>query len=179
MRLIFVRHGQTDYNKRGLMQGQEIDPPLNDTGRAQMEAAAQALPAQVDRIVASPMRRTTESVEILNKKYSLPIEFKDELKELRYGTMADKTAAQIASVTGEEKPGERDGNATFDYRPYGGESGEELKSRIRKCVEDLRALHENDTILAVSHGGVIAAMHALYHQGHGEGENGQIHEFIV
>ena len=177
MKLIFVRHGQTDYNKRGIMQGQEIDVPLNNMGVEQVAEMAKLLPEHVDRILSSPMKRTAESAEIINKRYNLPIEFRDELKELRYGAFAGKTSGEIAEALGDTEPGKKDSNATFDYRAYGGECGEDLKARLKKCVDGFLATNQNETIVAVAHGGVIAAMHALYNQGHGEGSNAQIHEF--
>src|SRR5436853_1073134 len=95
MRLYFIRHGQTDYNLKKLPQGQEIDAPLNETGRAQAEKAAEFLPKNIDVFYSSPMKRTLQTAEILNKKLEKEILVHDLIKEMSYGSLAGKTWPEI------------------------------------------------------------------------------------
>ncbi len=81
MKLIFVRHGQTDFNLQGRPQGQEMDRPLNETGEGQVEAAAQFVPSDIDFIISSPLKRAAQTADILNKK--LPV---SSLKNIKNAT---------------------------------------------------------------------------------------------
>ena len=66
MKLLLVRHGQTDYNKADLIQGQEKDIPLNDEGRRQVQLTARGIPLEVSRIISSPLKRAFQTAEIIN-----------------------------------------------------------------------------------------------------------------
>ena len=70
MKLLFIRHGQTEPNRQGRMQGQEVNEPLNETGIAQVEDAVQHLPQSIDVILSSPLKRAFQSAEIINKKFN-------------------------------------------------------------------------------------------------------------
>jgi len=178
MKLIFVRHGQTDFNKQGIVQGQEKDVPLNEEGVRQVERTASLFTQHVDRIMSSPLKRASQTAEILGKQLQKPTEFRDEIKESSMGSLAGKTWPEIEVVTGDPKVFEKDRNLTFDYRPYGGESSEHMRARVAGFVDDMKEKHPDESILVVAHGGVIDTMNALY----GEKEfpepgNASVHEF--
>jgi broad specificity phosphatase PhoE len=164
MKLIFVRHGQTDFNKNNLPQGQEIDAPLNETGIAQAEETAKALPNHIDLIIASPMKRASQTAEILNKRFNKKIELNDDIKELRYGSLAGIPWPQIAEIMGDKDVKEKDENITFDYSKFGGDSAEDLKRRVARFVDEVKEKYPTKTILVAAHGGVIDAMHILFPQ---------------
>ena len=67
--LIIVRHGRTEANASGLLQGRRINPGLDELGRRQVAALAAALPG-VERVVASPLLRTQETAAA----FGLPVE---------------------------------------------------------------------------------------------------------
>ena len=76
MNIYLLRHGETDWNHIGRLQG-HTDIPLNDCGREQMRHVAQVLaglPEQVDVIVSSPLRRARESAEIVAGRLAYPKE---------------------------------------------------------------------------------------------------------
>jgi probable phosphoglycerate mutase len=179
MRLIFVRHGQTDFNKNKLPQGQEIDAPLNDTGVTQAEEAAKSIPNDIDLIIASPLKRAAQTAEIINKRFNKKIEFNDDIKELRYGSLAGTPWPQIAEIMDDKDVKEKDDNVTFDYSKFGGDSAEDLKRRVAKFVGEVREKYPTKTILVASHGGVIDSMHILFPQkDRAATDNATIHEFI-
>src|SRR5438128_1464296 len=122
MKLIFVRHGQTDYNKADIVQGQEKDIPLNEEGRRQVAASASLVPTDVYRIFSSPLLRASQTAEIINERLHKEIEFADALKEFSYGSLAGKTWSQIETETGDPDIHRKDNAVHFDYRPFGGES---------------------------------------------------------
>jgi len=178
MKLIFVRHGQTDYNKEGRVQGQEKDIPLNDDGRQQVELTAALIPASIDRIISSPLKRARETAEIINRRLNKKIEYRDELKEFSYGSLADKTWEEIAEVTGDPDVHAKDEELTFDHRPFGGESADDVRARVMRCIEDIKKMYSNEAILVTTHGGIIDTMHALFPQKEKpEGDNASIHIF--
>src|ERR1043166_5240078 len=161
MKLILVRHGQTDYNKNKIPQGQEIDAFMNETGVAQIEEVARKLP-DVDFIISSSLKRAAQTAEVINRKLKKDIQFNDDVKELRYGSLAGNTWSQVAQITGDPDIKEKDDNITFDYSKYGGDTAADLKKRVLRFVEDMKIRHSNKTILVTTHGGVVDTMHILY-----------------
>src|ERR1700738_2430472 len=103
--LIFIRHGETDWNAEGRMQGQR-DIPLNDTGRAQARrngtAIKAAKPEAVDfDFLASPLSRSRETMEIVRAAMGLPPDgyaTDDRLKELTFGTWEGLTDKDLRAV---------------------------------------------------------------------------------
>jgi broad specificity phosphatase PhoE len=180
MKLLFVRHGQTDSNKAGRMQGQEVDERLNETGIAQVRATMEQLPERIDALVSSPLQRARHTAELINEKYQKHIEFSDDIRELRYGSLAGKTWPEIREYTGNPAIGTHKENVTFDYRPYGGEWSEDFKKRVARFVEEMkRRFTHDEVILITAHGGVIDAMHLLFPQKERPPrDNGRIHEFV-
>ncbi len=179
MKLIFFRHGQTDFNKNKVVQGQEMDPPLNETGIQQVEAAVPSLPADIDFILSSPLKRASLTAEILNRRLGKRLELSDELKELSYGSLAGKAWTEIEIITGDRDVHQKERDTLFDYRPYGGNSAEDLKKRVVRFVSGLKDEYREKTILVATHGGVIGAMHTLFPQKEKEEiHNAAIHEFL-
>ena len=86
MTLILVRHGLSEGNVRGLIQGQ-LDHPLTDVGRVQASAVAERLRSDggADRIVASPLARAFETAQAVASVLDLPVTTDDRLKEYDFG----------------------------------------------------------------------------------------------
>lgn len=178
MKLIFVRHGQTDCNKNGIKQGQEIDVFMNAEGIKQVEEVTGKLPTNIDFIVSSPLKRASQTAEIINKRLNKNIQFNDDIKELRYGSLAGKTWPEIEIITGDKDAHEKDDNVTFDYSKYGGEKADSFKKRVTKFIEELKLQYPDKTILVTTHGGVVDAMHILFPQKEKAAtDNASIHEF--
>jgi probable phosphoglycerate mutase len=160
--IYFIRHGETDWNLEGRLQGQK-DIPLNDMGRVQAEEAGRRLKALVPHYedlayVASPMTRTRETMEILRATLGLhPETYKldDRLVELTFGVWEGltwkevrKAEPQLASLREQDK---------WNYAPPGGgESYAMLVNRLRPFLDDLT----RDTVV-VAHGGVARAFLAI------------------
>ena len=87
MGLYFVRHGQTDWNVRGKLQGKS-DIALNETGRLQaVETREKLKQVAMDAIYCSPLMRARETAEIINVLWELPIQCDDRLMERSFGDM--------------------------------------------------------------------------------------------
>ena len=106
--LIFIRHGETDWNAAGRLQGQR-DIPLNDTGRAQARRNGTAIKAAMPEaagfdFVASPLSRSRETMEIVRAAMGLPPEgytTDDRLKELTFGAWEGLTDEDLRAVDAE------------------------------------------------------------------------------
>ncbi|WP_414471801.1 histidine phosphatase family protein [Microvirga sp. M2] len=156
--IYFIRHGETDWNLEGRLQGQK-DIPLNDLGRVQAEEAGRRLqsirPHYEDlAYVASPMRRTRETMEILRGAIGLQPQgyrLDERLVEITFGAWEGmtwkevrKAEPQLAALREQDK---------WNYAPPGGgESYAMLVDRIRPVLDDLT----RDTVI-VAHGGVARA----------------------
>ena len=143
----YLRHGETDWNLRGLQQGSN-DIPLNDTGLAQARAAAARLHGRgIASIVASPLSRARVTAEIVGEALGLPVTIDADLREVAWGVhegtgMADWFDDWIA------------GRAT----PEGAESFHALRRRVTRALN--RALEQPPAVLIVAHGGVFRAVRA-------------------
>jgi probable phosphoglycerate mutase len=159
--LVFIRHGETDWNVEHRLQGQQ-DIPLNDQGRAQARRNGATLLASVPGVarfefVTSPLIRARETMEILRKAMGLPVvDYRVDhgLKEITFGewegfTLAELSAKDAAAVVARESD-------KWGYQPPRGESYEMLSVRVRRWLESV----ERDTV-AVSHGAVSRVIRGL------------------
>ncbi|MGA1837143.1 histidine phosphatase family protein [Herbiconiux sp. 11R-BC] len=170
----FVRHGQTDWNFQKRIQG-ATDIPLNDTGREQAAEAGRMLAAREwDGIVASPLSRARETAEIIAALVGLDApELVPQLAERSYGEAEGLNAAELA---------ERFPDPLADVP--GREKRSHVVRRVLPALEALAAEHPGESLIVVSHGGVIGSLiryvteKALPRQGHAI-PNGSAHDFVV
>ncbi len=163
--LIFIRHGETPWNAEGRLQGQrEID--MSDIGRAQARRNGQAVKGFFERrgqnpedfsFVASPMRRTCETMRLVRGELGLEpeaFERRDVLRELTFGawegsTMAELKQSDRAGVTARRAD-------KWGFRPPEGESYADLSIRIGGWLETT----DRDAVV-VAHGGVLRVLRGL------------------
>jgi uncharacterized phosphatase len=143
MQLALIRHGQTDWNLRGVMQGR-TDIPLNDTGRAQAEAAVSLIhPAEWDLVVSSTLGRARETAAILARGLDLPVVGAyDDLVEQDFGAAEGTLVSQIDV----RWPGR-----AFEGKEPDGEVG----PRGVRALERIAVDHAGARVLAVAHGTLI------------------------
>ncbi|MBP5974524.1 histidine phosphatase family protein [Brasilonema sp. CT11] len=105
VRLLLVRHGETEWNRQTRFQGQ-IDVPLNDNGKQQAQKAAQFLKdVEIDFAVSSTMVRPKETAEIILQYHTdVNLELQDGLREISHGLWEGKLEKEIE----QEFPGELD-----------------------------------------------------------------------
>lgn len=147
MTIALVRHGETEWNRRGLVQGIS-DIPLNDTGRRQAREAAQRFAGvRWDRVVTSTLARARETGEILANLLGLAAPRTDhDLVERRYGIAEGMLFREYDRAYSTQEHVE------------GRESREEVAQRSVPALERLARAHPGESILVVSHGGVIRAV---------------------
>ena len=99
MKLILVRHGETHWNKDGLVQGGASDIELNDTGKEQARKLAAFLGDEpVAAILSSPLRRAVATAEIIATQHQLPVEIDEGLKELKVGDLEGMSISNLRTT---------------------------------------------------------------------------------
>lgn len=132
--IVLVRHGQTEANASGLLQG-HVDLPLTELGRRQAAAAAAAVPAGA-RVVCSPLRRAVETAELLAVAMTVarpPIEVDERWIELDYGEYDGRPLGEVPAEVWDRW------RTDPDFAPPGGESLRSCGRRVREACEDLAA----------------------------------------
>lgn len=160
--IYFIRHGETDWNVEGRLQGQQ-DIPLNARGLVQAGDAGRILAGLMprpDRLrwCVSPLMRTRDTAEHARRALRLdPHAYAtdDRLKEIRFGAWEGLTWPE---VTARDPEGARAREADkWGFRPPEGESYDDLVARIAPFFDAL----EGDNVV-VAHGGVARALVARY-----------------
>lgn len=158
-RLVLLRHGQTEYNAAGRMQG-HLDTDLTDLGRRQADLAARELATlRPHRIVTSDLRRAHDTARALGTHAEVPVETDPRLRETHLGDWQGLSHTDIDASS----PGIREAwRSDSEFRPPGGESRLDVAARARPLVEELLsdAAWTADPVVLVAHGGTIAALTA-------------------
>ncbi|WP_085783478.1 histidine phosphatase family protein [Candidatus Nucleicultrix amoebiphila] len=142
----YIRHGETEWNRTGLIMGQS-DIPLNETGiRQAHEAKSYFSPKMVGTICYSPLKRAQETASILNEKLQAPLVAIENLKECSWGVFEGTQKADRQFRAQWMKGGEIEG----------AESLQMFLVRARGAI--LEALKYPGPVLIVSHGGVYWAV---------------------
>ena len=150
-----MRHGLTPLNKEEKVNG-EIDEPLAPEGIEQVKRVM--LPKSVIHLYVSPLRRTRETADIINAERSLPISLEGGLTEIRMGSLAGKSWNEMEDGV-ELKRKHR--AIEYNYRPYGGDSREDVHTRLLRSLGEIRERHNSHEALIVTHGGIIRFMNFL------------------
>jgi broad specificity phosphatase PhoE len=153
-RLVMWRHGETDYNASGRMQGQ-LDSTLTDVGRNQARFAVPALARfSPDIVVASDLRRATDTATTFTEATGVPLRVDKRLRETNLGIWQGLTGAQVD----EQWPGSRQiWQTDSTWTPPGGEARVEVATRAAEVVAELDETAEETAVLC-AHGGLITAL---------------------
>jgi len=149
-KIYLIRHGQTDYNLRGIVQGSGIDAPLNDTGRAQGQAFFDAYKSVAfDKIYTSTLQRSIQSIDGF-VKLGIPHEQLSGLNEINWGSregvvITPDEDAYYHQVISKWRKGET------SLPIEGGESPEMVLNRQKTALQHILNGDE-ETILVCMHG---------------------------
>ncbi len=154
--IYLIRHGETDWNLQGRIQG-TTDVPLNDTGRQQARAVGRYLADRQDfeRMYTSGLTRAAATGEIIAEHVDTPMVRDDRLREMDFGAWEGLTADELEKEFPSALRRVRS-DPVNTPRP-GGESTAEACDRILECMEDI-AEETDQRCLVVSHGGVLRAL---------------------
>jgi broad specificity phosphatase PhoE len=149
--IVLVRHGETDWNREHRFQGR-ADQPLNEAGRQQARELAELLRDEpVTAMYTSPLRRASETADIVAARLGLEAKRLEALREIDVGAWEGLSVEEVKHRFPER--------ADVDWRSgwENGETYEELSTRVVPALRGLAARHPGGHILGVTHAGPIRA----------------------
>lgn len=154
LRLVLWRHGETDYNAVGRMQG-HLDSALTEVGWNQARFAVPALARfQPELVVASDLHRATDTAKVFSDATGVPLRIDKRLRETNLGEWQGRTGAEVD----EHWPGARSVWYTDpSWAPPGGETKIEVATRAAELVGELD-LELDGTVLLCTHGALITGL---------------------
>ncbi len=155
MKLALIRHGPTDWNAQGRVQG-TVDIPLSAEGRAKMSALLPPDGFDAAPAYCSPKRRARQTAQCLGLKHP---KIDPRLAEQNWGEWEGLTRAEMLARDGKDAFLRAGSTSGLAFRPPGGESTGELHARVNSFFQDV-ARSGNDAI-AVTHMGVLRAAYVL------------------
>jgi len=160
--IYIVRHGQTEYNRKRIIQGSGIDAPLNEMGHRQARAFHQYYAEHsFDVVLTSRLRRTQETMAPFIDQ-GLPWESFSEINEMNWGKYEGKSSTpEMKEDYRRMLDAWKQGN--YDACIPEGESAQELADRIGSFIQHLQERPE-ERILVCSHGRAMRCLMALLDQ---------------
>jgi broad specificity phosphatase PhoE len=155
MRLTLVRHGETEENVQGVIQGQ-LPGKLTESGKVQAKQAAEKLRGRhFDAIYSSDLQRCLDTSEPIRHYYPDVIFITDTLLRERRGGSLEGTVAQDEIIYTKESD-------WFSHRlPGGGESWEDVKARQIPFLNRLLEEYPDGDVLVISHGGPVRGIRSI------------------
>jgi broad specificity phosphatase PhoE len=145
--VLFLRHGETEWNRDGRLQGR-LESALTEAGIRQATDAAATLPADFDLVVASDLDRARRTAQPYADRYDLDVRLDPRLRERSWGSWEGRSNDEVEA----DHPDWR----RLRTRPHDFESDEMVWARVEPAVEELRAIAGR--VLCVTHGGVIGVI---------------------
>ena len=154
MKLILVRHGETEENKHGIHQGQ-LPGRLSDDGKVQAKKVGERLKSvHIDIIYSSDLQRCIDTTQEIAKHHPTAKIIHDKrLRERSLGEFEGKKKGEAdwSKLSGDE----------LTNRPKGGEAFTDLFSRVKEFVDELLKKKIDQTILISTHGGPLKMIHGI------------------
>ena len=139
MKILFVRHGQTNLNNPRRMQGIS-DLELNDIGKEQANKIRKTMEdKKIDFIITSPLKRAIQTAEIINFNINKEIIIDKRIKEMNYGALEGELYRKDYW------------NMDYDYKSINGENISEFQDRIYNFIEDIKIKYKEKNVLIVAH----------------------------
>lgn len=152
--MILWRHGQTDYNSGGKLQGQ-VDIALNEIGRAQAAAAAEVLMrVQPARIISSDLSRAHATAQALGERIGVEVSLDERLRERGFGQWEGLTHAEIAAHWPEQFQVWTGGGQP---EGVGAETRGATGQRLAAAVHEEAAAMDGGVLVVTSHGAAISS----------------------
>ena len=159
MKVIIVRHGQTNWNRDNILQGQK-ETTLNEDGIGEAKILKKELESKkISKVYCSPLIRTKQTCDIILEDKNIEVLYEDGLKERSYGILEGTKGEKLDLKT---EYWDIDNN----NKPTNGESIKEFFERVHKTYKQI--LNENKdeegNILLITHSGVVIAIE-IYEKG--------------
>lgn len=158
-----IRHGETEWNVKGILQG-HTDSPLTKQGEIQAEETAKELRnIQFNLAFSSDLIRAKRTAEIIALEHKLAVQTTQLLRERSFGEYEGKHYSAIKTL--DELFEKLNDEEKFTYTSEGVESDEQLISRFITFLRETAITHPEKTVLVGTHGGMMKAL--LIHLGYG------------
>lgn len=149
----FIRHGQSEANVKGIIQGQK-EFPLSSEGEKQVKQAGIALAKlEIDYLITSDLKRAVHTSEAIAAHHSIKLEKWKLVREIGLGPFEGKTRKQIYQEFPSLQP-----NSLLTSGIVGTESIKEITARCAQLLYKLTHSYSGKTVAIVSHGGFISTM---------------------
>jgi broad specificity phosphatase PhoE len=154
MEILLTRHGQTEWNVLGKVQGR-ADIELNKKGVEQAEETSRALESEnIDLIICSPLKRAKQTADIINKNRNIPIVYDEDIIERDFGEFEGMRKEEF------------DFNGYWSYKQnYYYEKAENIRNlfeRVYKFLNRLKEEYPDKSILIVTHGGISIPVNCYF-----------------
>ncbi len=149
MRLILIRHGETEWNSQGKIQG-FTDIGLNEKGREQSKLLALSLrDEKIDAVYSSDLKRAVETATEIASYHGLPVQTNSALREMNHGALEGLTSVELkekySDILNEWI------NNPERVRIPEGESIKQVRKRAFRAIQKIYKKHFNTTVVVVSH----------------------------
>lgn len=180
--IYLIRHGETDYNVKGIIQG-SLDTPINENGLRQVsESLNEISKLNLYKIISSPQKRATMTADIICQSLGMDYEIWNEFKERSFGIYQGKSYKYLRENLSEDYyKSKRD----FYHRTQNGESMEDVYDRVKIAFEKIKSKWDGKNILIVSHGSTVRIIDAYFRLEKGQVdfdihmENCKIYHYVI
>jgi broad specificity phosphatase PhoE len=150
--LFFLRHGESEYNAQGLIQGQ-TDISLSQKGMQQARLLARRLQktTKVSHIISSDLKRTQQTCDIFREYFSVPYVMDSRWREIFWGNWEKQNWQELRKKAEFKKYLSQ----WYTYKEHQGESWQDVTERVKPCLQEMFNDSEEKQILVVTHGGII------------------------
>ncbi len=154
LKIILVRHGETDWNRVKRVQGGSSDTPLNDIGREQAKGLAGILAKEnIKAVYTSPLQRAVTTAEAISSLHNISVEINPSLREIEAGELEGILSSDL---------GKRFSDYLFDddkiVKIPGGEGLDEVQRRCWDFITALSCKYDDCTLVLVAHYFVILSV---------------------
>lgn len=159
MHIIVIRHAQTEYNEKQLVNGW-YDEDISKRGRAEIPKLIEKLSSySFDVMYASTLKRAIETATPIAEHFSVPLKTDQRIIDVGFGSFEGKSWDATFEELG-HNAAELLGTCAYDYSPYGGESAAETRERVESFLADLKK-RPNEVPLIVTHGGIVRWLYVV------------------
>jgi len=161
--LWIIRHGAARGNRKHILNGNRLDPPLTAAGKAQAKEIAEKWHARPEVIISSPLKRAMQTAEYFAKKYSLPVIIEPLIAEQDCGRWTGKSLDSLTKKYPSWFFHDRGKPTHYPIRIPGGESWNDAKKRARKFLKMIETKYTGKKVLAFSHGVFMQACTSVFY----------------
>lgn len=154
MEILLTRHGQTEWNVLGKVQG-KADIELNEKGIEQAEKTRKVLENEkIDLIICSPLKRAKQTADIINRDRDIPMIYDEEISERDFG--------EFEGVNKKEFDFEGYWSYKQNHQYEKAENIETFFARVYKFLDKIKEQYSNKRILIVAHGGISIPVYCYF-----------------